>query len=60
MMRVFNNVTRYVNQGGRRNGSFASYLEPWHADIASFLQLQRNIGEEELKAKDLFLFIMGM
>jgi ribonucleoside-diphosphate reductase alpha chain len=54
MLRVFNNVARYVNQGGRRNGSFAIYLEPWHADIVSFLQLKRNIGEEELKAKDLF------
>lgn len=54
MIRVFNNVARYVNQGGRRNGSFAIYLEPWHADIIAFLQLKRNIGEEELKAKDLF------
>jgi ribonucleoside-diphosphate reductase alpha chain len=55
MLRVFNNTARYVDQGGgKRNGSFAMYLEPWHADIESFLDLRKNHGEEEMKAKDLF------
>ena len=54
MLRVFNNTARYVNQGGRRNGSFAIYLEPWHADIQEFLELKRNQGDEEMKARDLF------
>ena len=42
------------NGGGRRNGSFAIYLEPWHADIELFLQMRKNHGDEELKARDLF------
>ena len=55
MLRVFNNTARYVDQGGgRRNGSFAIYLEPWHADIEDFLELRKNHGDEELKARDLF------
>ena len=55
MLRVFNNTARYVDQGGgRRNGSFAMYLEPWHADIEAFLQMRKNHGDEEMKARDLF------
>jgi ribonucleoside-diphosphate reductase alpha chain len=54
MLRVFNGTARYVDQGGRRNGSFAIYLEPWHADICDFLELKKNHGDEELKARDLF------
>ena len=55
MLRVFNNTARYVDQGGgKRNGSFAIYLEPWHADIHSFLDMRKNQGDEELKARDLF------
>ena len=54
MLRVFNNTARYVNQSGKRNGSFAIYLEPWHADIFDFLELRKNHGDEELKARDLF------
>jgi ribonucleoside-diphosphate reductase alpha subunit len=54
MLRVFNCTARYVDQGGRRNGSFAIYLEPWHADIRDFLELKKNHGDEEIKARDLF------
>ena len=54
MLRVFNNTARYVNQSGKRNGSFAIYLEPWHADVEDFLELRKNHGDEELKARDLF------
>ena len=54
MLKVFNNTAKYVNQGGKRNGSFAIYLEPWHADIEMFLQMRKNHGDEELKARDLF------
>jgi len=54
MLRVFNNTARYIDQGGKRNGSFAIYLEPWHADIEDFLDLRKNHGDEELKARDLF------
>ena len=54
MLRVFNNTARYVNQSGKRNGSFAIYLEPWHADIEEFLELRKNHGDEEMKARDLF------
>jgi ribonucleoside-diphosphate reductase alpha chain len=55
MLRVFNNTARYVDQGGgKRNGSFAIYIEPWHADIESFLDLKKNHGEEEMRARDLF------
>lgn len=55
MLRVFNDTARYIDQGGgKRKGSFAIYLEPWHADIYSFLDLRKNIGKEELRARDLF------
>jgi len=55
MLRVFNNTAKYVDQGGgKRNGSFAIYLEPWHADVELFLQMRKNHGDEELKARDLF------
>ena len=55
MLRVFNNTARYIDQGGgKRNGSFAIYLEPWHADIEDFLELKKNHGDEEMKARDLF------
>lgn len=54
MLRVFNDTARYVNQGGKRNGSFAIYLEPWHADIEDFLRLKLNQGAEEERARDLF------
>ena len=55
MLRVFNNTARYVDQGGgKRPGSIAVYLEPWHADIVEFLNLRKNHGDEEQKARDLF------
>lgn len=55
MLRVFNNTARYIDQGGnKRNGSFAIYLEPWHADIFDFLEMRKNHGDEELKGRDLF------
>jgi ribonucleotide reductase alpha subunit len=55
MLRVFNNTARYVDQGGgRRNGSFAIYLEPWHADIQAFIKMKSNTGNEEERARDLF------
>lgn len=54
MLKVFNDTARYVNQGGKRNGSFAIYLEPWHADIEDFLKLRLNQGAEEERARDLF------
>jgi len=55
MLRVFNNTAKYVDQGGgRRNGSFAIYLETWHADIEDFLDMRKNHGDEELRARDLF------
>ena len=56
MLKVFNNTARYVDQGGgKRNGSFAVYLEPWHPDIEDFLELKKNHGDEEMKARDLFM-----
>ena len=55
MLKVFNETARYVDQGGgKRKGSFAIYLEPWHADIFDFLQLKKNHGKEEQRARDLF------
>nr|NVI77150.1 ribonucleoside diphosphate reductase large subunit [Cucujiformia] len=55
MLRVFNNTARYVDQGGnKRPGAFAIYLEPWHADIFQFLELKKNTGKEEYRARDLF------
>jgi ribonucleoside-diphosphate reductase alpha chain len=55
MLKVFNDTARYVDQGGgKRKGSFAIYLEPWHADIYDFLDLKKNHGKEEMRARDLF------
>jgi len=55
MLRVFNDTARYVDQGGgKRKGSFAIYLEPWHSDIFEFLDLRKNNGKEEMRARDLF------
>jgi ribonucleoside-diphosphate reductase alpha chain len=54
MLKVFNDTAKYVNQGGKRNGSFAVYLEPWHADIEEFLRLRLNTGADEERARDLF------
>ena len=54
MLKVFNDTAKYVNQGGKRNGSFAIYLEPWHGDIEEFLKLRLNQGAEEDRARDLF------
>lgn len=54
MLRVFNNTARYVDQAGRRAGSIAMYLEPWHADIEPFLEMKKNHGSEEERARDLF------
>lgn len=55
MLRVFNDAARYVDQGGgKRKGAFAVYLEPWHADIFEFLDLKKNHGKEEMRARDLF------
>ena len=55
MLRVYNDTARYVDQGGgKRKGSFAIYLEPWHADVFQFLDLKKNHGKEEMRARDLF------
>ena len=55
MLRVFNDTARYVDQGGgKRKGSFAIYIEPWHSDIYDFLDLKKNHGKEEMRARDLF------
>ena len=55
MLRVYDATARYVDQGGgKRKGSFAMYIEPWHADIFDFLHLKKNHGKEELRARDLF------
>jgi ribonucleoside-diphosphate reductase alpha chain len=55
MLRVYNDTARYVDQGGgKRKGAFAVYLEPWHADIFDFLELKKNHGKEEVRARDLF------
>lgn len=55
MLRVYNNTARYVDQGGnKRPGAFAIYLEPWHADVFEFLDLKKNTGKEEVRARDLF------
>lgn len=55
MLRVFNNTARYVDQGGgKRKGSIAAYIEPWHADIFAFLDLRKNHGHEMERARDLF------
>jgi ribonucleoside-diphosphate reductase subunit M1 len=55
MLRVYNNTARYVDQGGnKRPGAFAVYLEPWHADVFEFLDLKKNTGKEEVRARDMF------
>ena len=55
MLRVYNDTARYVDQGGgKRKGAFAVYLEPWHADVYDFLELKKNHGKEEMRARDLF------
>jgi ribonucleoside-diphosphate reductase alpha chain len=55
MLKVFNDTARYVDQGGgKRKGAFAVYLEPWHADVFDFLELKKNTGKDELRARDLF------
>ena len=54
MLKVFNDTAKYVNQGGKRNGSFAIYLEPWHPDIEEFLRLKLNTGTDDERARDLF------
>ena len=54
MLKVFNDTARFINQGGKRNGSFAIYLEPWHSDIEDFLEMKKNHGDEEMRARDLF------
>lgn len=54
MLKVYNDTARYINQSSKRNGSFAIYLEPWHADIFTFLEAKKNNGAEELRARDLF------
>lgn len=54
MVKVYNEVAKYINQGGKRKGSFAIYLEPWHSDILEFLDLKKNQGHEDVRARDLF------
>jgi ribonucleotide reductase alpha subunit len=54
MLRVYNETARYANQGSKRNGSFAIYLEPWHSDIFEFLELKKNTGDENTKCRDLY------
>ena len=55
MMKTYNEVARWINQGGKRKGSFAMYLEPWHGDVFEFVELRKNHGKEEMRARDLFL-----
>lgn len=55
LIRVLNETARYVNQGGRRNGAIACYLEPWHADVFEFCEVRKNRGTEELRARDIFV-----
>ncbi len=54
MMKTYNEVSRWINQGGKRKGSFAIYYEPWHADVFELLELRKNHGKEEMRARDLF------
>lgn len=54
MLRVFNETARHINQSGKRNGSFAMYMEPWHPDIMEFLECKKNHGDEDARARDLF------
>ena len=55
MLKTYNETARWINQGGKRKGSFAIYLEPWHADVEDFIPLRKNHGKEEERARDLFL-----
>jgi ribonucleoside-diphosphate reductase alpha chain len=55
MMKTYNEIARWINQGGKRKGSFAIYLEPWHSDVFEFIELRKNTGKEEMRARDLFL-----
>jgi ribonucleoside-diphosphate reductase alpha chain len=57
MIKVYNETAKYINQGGKRKGSFAIYVEPWHSDILEFLDLKKNQGHEDLRARDLFYAI---
>ena len=57
MLKVYNEIARYINQGGKRKGSIAIYLEPWHPDIMAFLDLRKNFGAETERARDLFLAV---
>jgi ribonucleoside-diphosphate reductase alpha subunit len=54
LLKVYNDISRHINQSGKRNGSFAVYIEPWHADIFEFLDAKKNNGAEEMRARDLF------
>jgi ribonucleoside-diphosphate reductase alpha subunit len=54
MLKVYNDTARYINQSGRRSGSFAMYLEPWHSDVFTFLEAKKNNGADEIRARDLF------
>ncbi|XP_053206767.1 ribonucleoside-diphosphate reductase large subunit-like [Panonychus citri] len=55
MLKMFNESARYVNQGGKRPGAYAIYIEPWHSDVFDFISLRKNTGKEEMRARDLFL-----
>ena len=57
MLKVYNEIARYINQGGKRKGSFSIYLEPWHYDIEDFLDIRKNHGDENMRARDLFTAI---
>lgn len=54
LLKVYNNISRHINQSGKRNGSFAIYIEPWHADIYDFLDAKKNNGADDMRARDLF------
>jgi ribonucleoside-diphosphate reductase alpha subunit len=54
LLKVYNNISRHINQSGKRNGSFAVYIEPWHADINDFLDAKKNNGADDMRARDLF------
>ena len=55
MLKLFNDTARFINQSGRRQGSFAIYIEPWHADIEDFIELRKNYGDDTMRTRDLFL-----
>tara|TARA_B110000858_G_C17769901_1_gene459044 strand:- start:298 stop:1782 length:1485 start_codon:yes stop_codon:yes gene_type:complete len=54
LLKVYNNISRHINQSGKRNGSFAIYIEPWHADVHDFLDAKKNNGADDMRARDLF------